>query len=218
MYQWRLFRLLFLPSLLSGLVASGAAVAFVAYSAWQYIQENLFFYEYLFGSHGFRMFFWERQTSWQSFWQGLLSDSFIYGMFVAAAAVITGVVIYAILQGISILFRQTSELALTVEASGATRSALLAEVVTRLCLRIIGIMGWTLYTALFVAVIMSYVVTQIQQGVTSVQAGMLQGIWLMLWACVVLAVGLHVHIIFVRFCALRPRVFGGDKVIEEVEI
>lgn len=217
MYEWRLVRLLLLPSMLSGVLSYGAAFAFIGYFSWQYIQDNKFFYDYLFGMYGVREYVGSKPTGLMARVLDFFSSDVAYIIIVAALAAVVGFMIYAVLQGIALLKKRAQELSGELQFSGYQHDDLVAEFVTRTALRIMSVLGWGLYAAFFSNTIMQVTLLLTEIGVTSLQHGNMIGILQVLLAVTVLAAGLHVHVLFLRLCLLRPRVFGSNTQAEEIE-
>lgn len=211
-----LLRLLLVPSLFSGVIVSGVALVVLGYSAWHFIAENQLFYTYLFGAYGFQTFFGKatEHLSWDA---AFLGSAAAYYILIAAIAVLAGLVVYTALQSIGFLLKTSAQTWRELHGPQATRRAVIDEELGRLGLRMVGIAGWTAYAVFFVSTLLPFTLLLTTLGVAQLQAGSWIGGVQVAAAVGLLAVAMHVHVIFARLCWLRPRLVGGDAAIEEAE-
>ncbi|HSW66226.1 MAG TPA: hypothetical protein VLI54_03755 [Bacillota bacterium] len=216
MHDRRFTKLLLLPSLSSGTIVCLLGLIILGYSGWLFIRENQLFYNYLFGAYGLETFAWQTNVAGSIWNQRFLSSPLAYYALVGAAATAVGITIYALLQGIPLLFGRTRWLVGSVRATGSRHNEAL-EQLARLVLRIISLGGWGLFTAFFVSTVVPFCVVLTQFGIGNLQGDRPFG-WVQLVTALVLFIAsLHLHVVFMRLCLLRPRVFGGASAIEEAE-
>jgi hypothetical protein len=216
MHQRRLTKLLLMPSLTSGSLAIGSALAVLGYSGWLFISENQLFYDYLFSAYGLHTFAWTQvgNSAWH---RSFLASPLAYYALVAAAAAAAGLAVYTVLQGATLVLNWTTSLVKEARDPSASRRAIFNEQLARLGLRIVTLAGWGLYGAFFVSTLVPFTIVLTQFGVGRIEAGSSMG-WLQCFGAVVLfAATLHLHVVFARLCLLKPRVFGGGAAIKEVE-
>lgn len=218
MRQWRLLKLLLMPSLLSGCLVSLAAAIYLAYAGWEYVQDNGYFYDYLFGAYSARTYLWDRPFTTPPWLANLFGGSLAYFVLLVTAAVIAGVVVYCVLQIISAIRTKTADLVRELEVKSRQHDDQVSELVTRAALRIMALMGWGLYALFYVGVVVELTTIGLHAGLDNIQAyhtalGLVQE----LSSLGLLIVATYMHVVFLRLCLLRPRVFGGDRAIEEAE-
>jgi hypothetical protein len=204
MHQRRLLKLLLLPSFLSGLCTLGVAVAILGYSGWSYISQNRLFYELLFGAYGFETLLWEwsnNRATWQTIF---LYNPASYYIFLFGGSVVVGLFLYAALEGVRSVLNGTAN----------ALHAPSRETWVRLGLRIAGIIGWVLYLAFFVNTITPGILLFTEITIDSIGMSFVNVLTHGAGAITLLVVALHMHIVFLRLCLLRPRIFGGWAVEE----
>jgi hypothetical protein len=215
MTQSRLFRLLLQPSLFSGTIVFSLTAIIIGSNAWAYVSTKQLFYEYVFGPYGIKTYLWQQSVGIESTRNAVLTSPAAYYTFVAFAAVIIGLAIYVLLQciGLALSWRTWSGL----DALGPNRQAIARELSRRLVLRIVTLIGWAFYSAGFFNLLLPSATLLNRVGVEHIQNGSLAGWALCAAAAGILAIVLHVQVIFLRLVCLRPRVFGGADKIEEAE-
>jgi hypothetical protein len=217
MHQRQLFKLLVLPSFGSSALAVFIAVVLLGYGAWSFINDNQLFYDLLFGPYGFKNVVWQHsmvQTSWQDV---LFSSHIVYYIALGGVAVIVGLTVFTILQAVGVVVHGSSEL---LHDALDTRRRASRELFYRLGLRVIALVGWGVYAAMFFSSILPAVMSLNQSGILRFQAQDYAGALDCLGALALLLAALHMHVIFLRTVALRPRIFGGenDVVVAEAEM
>ncbi|HSX29233.1 MAG TPA: hypothetical protein VLE73_01595 [Candidatus Saccharimonadales bacterium] len=217
MYQRSLTRLLLTPSISSGLIVFAGSAVVLGYSGWLYISDNQIFYDYLFGAYGLKTFVWQNSLGFSVWTQAFLSSPVAYYLLVGGVAVAVGVAVFTVLQAAGVFVRGTAELIDQVEYKGPTRGNALREILSRLVLRVTSLIGWAVYAAFFVSMLVPFSIVLNQTGIEHLRSGTWYGVFGCLGAYVLLALGLHLHVVFIRLTALRPRLFGGDDVIQEAE-
>lgn len=217
MYQLALLRLLLLPSIFSAVAVCALAIGSLGYFSWQYIQDNEFFYDYLFGPSGVQAYLWNQSAGPTSGFEAFMSSPALYYVAVTLVAIVSGIAIYTALQIIRLLRNKAAKLNQQQVSYTAPPEDMRVEATTRLALRIIILFSWFLYTILFFSMVMQLALLSTEAGLQNVQAGKLSGLLLNLAGIFVLALGLHLHVVFARLSLLRARVFGGDQYVEEIE-
>jgi hypothetical protein len=216
MYQRRLTRLLLLPSLSSGTTVACVVLAVLGYNAWTYISNQQLFYDNLFGAYGLKTYVWQHSIEATSWGNTFLGSSIAYYILVGAAATVGGLTVYTFLQSLSLLFAGGRHIWSELTVLGSTRRAIVRELVARLVLRTISLIGWGVYTAFFFSTLLPFVIVLNQTGVDTVSAGQMLGWLYCVGAVLLLGIALHMQVVFMRLLLLRPRLFG-DRAIEEAE-
>jgi hypothetical protein len=218
MYQRYLFRLLLLPSLLSGLSVMVGSVCYLVYAGWQYIQDNQYFYEFLFGSYGTQTYLWQRPFATPPWLDLFFSGSLAYFTTLVTFAVIVGVIVYGVLQMFAGLRAQKTEIARTIYMDSLRRDGGTVDLITRMALRVMAVLGWGLYALFFASTVLEVITMLLHGGIDRLQTGdtalgllQLAGVTLLTIAAT------HIHIYFLRLAVLRARVFRSDRTIAAVE-
>jgi hypothetical protein len=196
------------PSLASGVFAVLGAIAILGAHAWLYISEHQLFYDTLFGVNGFKTQLLLASDSFEVFRQRVfVYNPFTYYLFIGVVAIIAGLVLYTILDIITRAVRTTEEI---VEEAEEGENLLHSEILARAAVRILGIVGWGVYIALFINIVAPYSMLAVDQGLETITIGDMGGIINILIGLAIMAASLHMHVVFARLCWLRIRLFGGD--------
>jgi len=207
--------LLLLPSLSSGTLAALLALCLLGASGWSYINENLLFYDQLFGIYGFKTLLLQTDNLY-ALQHALLDNTLTYYILLCATGIIIGVVVFTLLEAARLTIHKTVEELHEIEDPNPRHKAAAQEALERLLLRIASIIGWGVYVALFSSIILPFSIILTQTAIDGFETVPLNAIAYGAGAVVLLTIGLHVHIVFARLCMLRPRLFG-DSDIEEAK-
>ena len=217
MYQRSLTRLLLTPSPTSGLIVFVITLGVLGYSGWLYISDNQIFYDYLFGAYGLKTFVWQNSLGFSIWTQTFLSSPLAYYLLVGGAAIAVGMIVFTVLQTAGVFVRGTAELIDQAQFKGPSQRTVMHELVSRLVLRITSLVGWAVYGAFFVSMLVPFSIVLNQIGIDRLRGGAFYGAFASLGAILLLSLALHLHVVFARLSALRPRLFGGDAAIQEAE-
>lgn len=218
MRQWRLLRLLLIPSLLSGCLVTVAACGYLAYAGWEYVQDNGYFYDYLFGAYGARTYLWQRPFATPPWLADVFGGSLAYFVLLVTVAVIAGVSVYAMLQVLRASRQKAAELVRELEFPTTQHDDIVAELITRAALRTMALIGWGLYMLFYLGIVVELTTMGVRAGIDAIsEFHTTLGLFEVFGSAALLVVASHMHVVFMRLCFLRPRVFGGDRSIEGVE-
>ena len=208
--QARLFALLFQPSLFSFVASVFISVAVLGVANWSYATQNPVLYDYLYGAQGLTTRLEESSDAFAAMAKSLSAQYITYELIVFIAAIVVGLIVYAILQSISHLLIGATYA--YMEVQGAPKSNRLSvgmEIGARLFIRLASLVAWFLYWIFWSKVLFPFCI--IASGLVFAD---LFADWV--WAYGLLALfgmiaGLHVHVVFARLLLLKPRVFGGQN-------
>jgi hypothetical protein len=207
------FFLLLLPSILSGVFVIIVALIILGASAWSYINDNLLFYDQLFGIYGFKTLLLQTDGLY-ALRHAVLDNSMTYYILLVMAGAAIGIIIYTLLEAARFAINTTVEEIHEIGDSGPTRKIAAQEALERLLLRITGVVSWGIYFVLFGSIILPFCIILVQTAVDNFESMPTSSVLPGIGAFILLSVGLHTHIVFARLCMLRPRLFG-DSDIEE---
>jgi len=194
-----------------------ATVGILGYHIWEYVSNNQLFYSHLFGAYGIKTYLWQSSFDLVAWSRAFLGSPAAYYLLVGGAAVAVGLLVFTVLQGITLLSRGTSHLLHETTIPAESRKSVYVELVRQVGMRAAGLIGWGAYAAFFVSILYPFVVTLNQVGLERRAQTPLAGWGICLVAGLFLAVALHMHVIFARLCMLRPRLFGGAGALEAAE-
>ncbi len=192
--------------MLSGITVVLVALAMLSTAAWSYIEHYQLFYDAIFGRFGVATLLVTAPSNFDVIALATFNSTLFYYAMIIIAAIIIAILVFELLQGLS-NFSGAGRLAWqTLHTPGQ-----LAEVIGRLAVRIASIIAWGFYTLLFVHILFPFCTLFLQQGLDAANMANPDPFASLniLWALALLAVFLHVHIIFARLCLLRLRIFGG---------
>lgn len=210
-------RILLLPSQISGLFCVFIALLVCGVKAWSYIRHNQLFYEYLFDAYGFNTLLLEAPNSVHLISDAILNSSATYYALLLICGVLASLTVYAIMQAVSNAKQATSEVLHEMHEPGQLYKQAVRESFLRLGLRAASLIGWTVFIIVFLSIFAPLSISLLYIGIDHISDDHKIG-WLIAAAgCLIIALCLHIHVVFARLTWLKPRLFGGDKVIEELE-
>lgn len=122
---------------------------------------------------------------------------------------IIGLVAYSFVTAVYRAVTRAVDMGRELDYVHADRQALIRQAVIRLVIRLLALMGWTLYAALTVSSLLPYILAM--SAAAKGAGDILLGIGYGAAAVGLAVVFLHIHLIFLRLVTLRPRVFGGAQ-------
>lgn len=212
-----MFGLLLRPSLLSGSVCFGIATFVLGVSFWSYSTRVDFISDVLFGQDGITASLRNTVDNSDVFSQVFNDISIMYGIAIFLAALITGVVVYFVLDLSERLIGSVSESYFSFfDTDAYLRKITERELLLKLVLRIFILIAWCLYTIFFSQVLLPFCILTAKIDVGGVD--FVNQLSFSALGFVLFLFGLHMHTIFLRLLVLRPRVFGGEQeIIEALE-
>jgi len=218
MQERRLFWLLLKPSLSSGLLTLCVTLFVMISSGWLYISHNAAFYDYLYGPTGVATTLLRLPNTGVLLRTWLLGSAATYYIVLLGTAIIAGLTVFAILQGIRRLLQQSSSGWSLLHSHSSEAAAEIHDLFVRLALRVVSFLGWSVYIVLSTAVLMPFAVLLLQSGIDALSANPAGGLFNIAECFVMVLVSIHVHIVFLRLVLLRPRLFGiRDIQLAELE-
>lgn len=193
------------------------SLALLGYNAWTYVRTNQLFYDYLFGAYGLQTYIWQQSADATAVRHAFLASPLAYYILVGVAATVGGLAVYTLLQGLSLLSSGTRRVWRELDTLGPTRRAIAMALLSRWALRSVSLVGWAFFGAFFVSTLLPFVLVLNQTGIGHVHSGQPLGWLACALALAILAFSLHLQVVFTRLVFLRPRLFFGDRAIEEAE-
>lgn len=207
--------LLLLPSLSSGLLTTVGAIAVLSISGWSYVNDNLLFYDQLFGIYGLKtqLIYSDGLYTIQ---HAILDSALTYHILLAAAGMIVGLIVYTLLEAGRRTVHQAAEELHEIQDTDPAHKIAAREALERVLLRIASLVCWGMYVVVFARVLLPFSVISLQAGIDGFGTSFVASAINCAGAFALLSLGLHLHIIFARLLLLRPRLFG-DADIEEAK-
>lgn len=209
MGQFNLIRLLLLPSFLSGLLTVVATLGIMGASAWLYISGGLLFYEPLFGSLGVVTILVQAPDVFAVVREVVFDNTITYGLLIVVCAILIGLLVFAVLQGVSRVTRETSVVWYEFHLHTPAAQRAVRESLTRLAIRSLSVVCWALYGLLVGNFLLPFCILLLQAGLDLLESAWAMGAALSLLATLFMLLGLHLNVVFLRLCLLRPRVLRG---------
>jgi len=217
MVAMRRLRLLLLPSQFSGCLCLIIALLICVVRAWSYIQHYQLFYEFLFGAYGFNTLLLEAPNSLYVISNAILNSTATYYVLLVMCGVLASLTTYAVLQAFGTARRATNEVIDELHQGTPAYKQAARESFLRLGLRVISVIGWTIYTIVFLSVLIPFSISILYNSIDLIQDTRWVGWIVAILSVLVITLCLHIHVVFARLVWLRPRLFGGDREIEEAE-
>jgi hypothetical protein len=207
MYRLPLIRILLSPSLSGGLgVLLGAAGA-ILFDIWPTIRYTTSVNAYVFGQYGARTLLLQSQDR-LSLLRSVLHGSLVYYILVVVAGMSVGLVMYAFLESVGWARSTASEAMQDLHEDRQKH-----DLLRRQGLRIFCLVTWGIYTLFFITIMVPFSLS-LAEYATNISSLFFR-VCSMAAAGVILAIGLHLHVIFARLSLLRIRIFGGNDVMVE---
>lgn len=207
MRQLRLFVLLLQPSIFSFTLITVLTGALLAGGNWSGITNSRLLYDYLSIGNVLDT----TPESFTVFFDALMRGQAVLLLGVLSVAIVVSLLVYLFLDKIEGMLSDFLASTFNTQAtSGQARGQILAEIAAHLIFRAGAFVGWGMYSALFVALALPYLVFMFGSGIAdlnNIQWEYVLPAYILLWWA------LHMHVVFLRLFLLRPRVFGGSDVI-----
>jgi len=211
MKQSRLLFILLRPSVASFFCTSIFAGATLLGASWTYLKTQSFFSIYLSGEYNLRTLLSEINTAVGHTLDKILS----YNILVIGAAILAGLIVYVLLQSLTHMHEEISSSFSQIEYANQDKNSAEKELRRRIGLRVATTVTWLLYAFVFFDIIVPYTAAIVTKN--SMHLSVLDSMYNLL-TFVGLWLATHIHIIFLRLLLLRPRVFGGQHIIEEQKL
>jgi hypothetical protein len=202
---------------MSGTLLLLASFGILGYTTWLYLSNSQMLYDTLFGSYGLQQFIAQNTEGLMSWQKVFLASPLAYYFLVGGVAIAAGMTVFTVLQVFGSLFRNTSSFVRQAVGGRSGRLALWGELFARLSIRLLSLVGWAVYAAAFISMILPFTVLLNQSGIERLHQSDYTGAALCVAAFLLLFASMHLHVIFGRILMLRPRVFGGDAEIAAAE-
>jgi len=214
MRERRLFWLLLTPSISSSLLVLSAPGATMMRAGWLYITHSPAFYDYFFGPYGIKTLLLRMPDTSVLLRTWLFGSNATYYIVLVVTALIAGLTIFTVLQGIRHLISSSSSEWNLLQSRSKQAQSEIHDLFARLALRVASCIGWCVYIVLFATVLMPFALLLLQIGIDTVTKDPLGGLFNSGACFLALLIFAHVHIVFIRLLLLRPRLFG----IRDIEL
>lgn len=216
MHQFRLFRLLLIPSFSSLLLCAGCTGLILLFSNFSHLVQNQFFNDYASlepKQLEAMLLTWQQElTAGASY---VFDRPEVYVAVIALVAALIGLLVFACLE---IITRSAIDAHDNWEeitfAHGVNKTRIEEEVGLRWLIRISAALLWVFYWGFWLSTVVLFSILLVRDGLAGLPA--YSGAGLIFLGVVMLLLGTHLHVIFARLIALRPRLFGGRNAIEDI--
>ena len=213
MSQFRLANLLLTPSVLSAIVTIALTTIVFGLSSWSYISDAQLFYDYLFGPHGAVTALLSTPDPLSILRIVIFSNPLTYDAIILVCAIVIGFIVFEILESSQRVVKESTAVWYELHTPTPEARQAMYDTLVRLCVRTAGFVGWAIYILLFINVLGPFCLLLLQVGIDDTASSMPVGWVYGLASYGLLALGLHLHIVFLRLCLLRPRIFGGIDIL-----
>jgi hypothetical protein len=203
MHRPRLFTYLLTPSLTSGTLCVLLAGVILGIFNWGSLVKRAFFYDYFFGPGGLVTTLQGGSSDETSLHTGL-SGAVINDLLIFLAALTAGALVLFVLEIIQAARNRAAE---AYGGQGMRR-----EFATRLVVRTLVIAAWGAYGVVTLRLLLPFCVLAARVGIHLLWQW--SGFAYLLFGALSLMLCLHLHVVFIRLLVLRPRLFGGQEIVE----
>jgi hypothetical protein len=199
------------PSVVSLCLCVIISGIFLTAMSWAFILHSALPYDYLFGRYGLTgldaspdnvIELWRRFIG-RSLWQDVASFLFIF---------VIGAIVYTVLQGSNkVVNSALGDWEEVHDADASFRQQIRAQVLHRAGFRLFVLVSWCVYSVACLTLLVPFCVSSARYGIAIITQP--TGWLYVLLGCGLLAVALHLHVIFMRLMALRPRLFGDQAIL-----
>lgn len=218
MGQLRIIRVLLIPSPLSAAVCTLFALAILSIAGLAAVNQHHLFYDYLYGRYGIVTTLQHTPSyHWPSPIASLVNQPVTYHVLIFFVWAIIGLIVYVVVEGFHSMVTGATTTWRDMHFAHAFVRSVEVEVGVRLSLRIINLLLWVGYTYLFVSILVPFCILLDGVGLDNVSFVSWGGALYLVSSFVLLLICTHLHVIFARLVALRPRLFSyNDKVLAEI--
>lgn len=203
--QTRLFMLLLRPSLISSLATITGATVLIGVMNWPYFTYTTALYPILYGESGVITVLEQSPSLTRGITQIIDQNPLFYGTVIVIAAAAAG-------WGTLLIIRALKSGVQSVESLGNEGQR--RDTLQHLLVRVFVLGMWIIYAALSISIIIPFCLLFSRIGAEFITTP--NGLLMNAGAFALLALTLHLHIIFLRMLLLRPRAFGSHALIEDV--
>lgn len=194
-----------MPSLGSGVATLLIAVFLAATSLWDFLRSVPFLHDYFFALRRNGEMIAERPDASSGFSKAVLASPLVNNLLLIAFWAVVGIASYLIL---SAFINASKDASRELQATRYIDRKRLAGVsfgsyLQRVMLRVLIAVSWLVYAVIFISFLAPVAMTNIRYAVS---LGLLENWLAFLSGFVVLLLGLHLHVVFLRLFLLRSRV------------
>jgi hypothetical protein len=205
MSQWRLTMLLLSPSWLSFSLISAISLCSIGFSNWSYFTYNQVVFDFFYGKNG--LITTLEQVPGAVDIAQFADNPAVYGVAVVVFAAVAAVAVFFVVRG-----AERGVGAAAHVGQGVDRR----EYVQHGLLRLLVLMLWVGYGFLSAHILFPAALLFSRIGAEDFFTSM--GMAISIGGAFLFWITLHGHVVFARLFRLRPRVFGGEAVIESAII
>lgn len=213
MTQLRLSLLLLRPSLLSLMVSGALAALFLVAVNWAFVVHSSALYTYFFGEYGLVTVLQQSPAGFGGMFGEVLTHPTARDALSYAFIFALGVVVYAVLSGLNALFAGALGTWAEWRALPGMRHQIHVAATERLFFRFTMLVLWAVYGWVFLRLLLPFSVSAARFGIATISDW--PGPAYVGAGFMALVLSLHLHVIFARLMALRPRLFfSADAALE----
>lgn len=189
------------------MVVATAGILYV--SSWAYVAASPWLFDTFYGEHGIVTTLERSPNAVAAVQDGFAANMLVYAVILGLFALLCGVAVFVVMG----IIRRGYGVLRTVRAGSSFERH---EQLERAMVRVIVLVLWALYILATVNILVPLCVLGFRIGVE--EMGGWQGVLLSGAAGAALLLVLHVHVISLRLAYLRPRVYGGEVLVESALI
>lgn len=205
--QARLTIFLLRPSLTSGTVCLILAISMLLVGDWAFVQQSGL-HDFLYGNYGIVTTLNDSPNGFRALVEGVFVHQFGREIKTFIFVFLIGLCVYSVLEIINRFITGVENRWVDLRtAPPAFRQRLNIEAWEKFWFRTAILIGWFLYSSLFIGILLPFCISASRYFVGTFP--MWPGSGYGVLALVLLWISLHIHVVIMRFVALRPRLFGS---------
>jgi len=209
--QRKLTILLLEPSIVSAALCFMFSAIILTVTSWVFILHSALPYDYLFGQYGLTGLESSPDNLlevWRQFvGRSLLQDSVSFLLIFAI-----GAVAYTLLQGSNKVVNGALGVRIEIhDADASFKKQIRSQILHRIWFRLLILVSWGVYSIACVALLVPFCISSARYGVAIIKEP--SGWLYVLLGLGLLTVAFHLHVVFMRLMALRPRLFGDEAML-----
>jgi hypothetical protein len=202
------FLQLLTPSPTGVIVTLVGTMLIAGFNVWSYIEYRQFFYDFLSSETSLKTALLESPDHLALFRRTVLGNGgFTYYFVVVLAGVLASLVTYALLSSLERARDDAEDIAHEMRRPEHEFHASAHQELLRIAVRGASLVGWALYAVLWVKLLIPYCFLLIDNGIDEVVAMENVGYLYIAVSCVIIALSMHLHTVFLRLFLLRVRTF-----------
>lgn len=209
-YQRQLALQLLTPSMASGFLVAILTLVALAVPAWSFVEDSQPLFEFFYGAQGVVTSLQGSSADTEPLWTSLVALPAAYNAAIVLVSIGVGIVVFIALQLVNRITGGVASLLAVRSVRPSFKKVVEKEIEIRFAVRGITAVLWLLYWFVSVTVLWPFCILCVRTSIGQFPSG--QGWGYVVFGFGLFALVLHLHVVFLRLIALRPRLFSTSVV------